>query len=88
MEGQEGDGAAGEEARGHSVSDGRIVLVEAVEDADDLEDAESREGDEGDALVGLFAPDGDDLGDEEEGVADESEAEEEGDEFLHIKWLT
>ena len=59
------------------------MLIEAVEDTDDLEDAEAGEGDEGDAFVGLLAPDGDDLGDEEECVADEAEAEEEGDELLH-----
>jgi len=48
------------------------VLVKAVEDAYDLEDAESGEGDERDAFVGFFVVDGDDLGDEEECVADQA----------------
>ena len=59
------------------------MLVEAVEDAYDLEDAETGEGDQGDAFVGFLAIDGDDLGDEEEGVADQAEAEEDCDELLH-----
>jgi len=59
------------------------VLVEAVDDADGLEDAESAEGDEGDAFIGFFAPEGDDLGDEEEGVAAQAEAEDDGYDLLH-----
>lgn len=72
VEGQSGDGAAGEKAGCHAEGEGWVVLVQAVDDADDLQDAEAAESDERDAFVGLLAPDRDDLRDEEQGVAEEA----------------
>lgn len=78
-----GDGSAEEEAGGHAEDEGAVVLVDAVEDADGLEDVEAAEGDEGDSFRGFGAPESDGLGEEEEAVYDESEAEEDGDGLLH-----
>ena len=59
------------------------MLVDAVQDADGLEDVESAEGEEGDAFIALLAPEGDGLGDEEQAVDDQAEAEKDGDDLLH-----
>jgi len=59
------------------------VLEDAVEDSDDLEDAEAAEGDQGDAFRGFFAQQGDELGDEEERVAEKAETEEKCDGIFH-----
>ncbi len=59
------------------------MLVTAVDDADELQDVEAAEGDERDAFVGFLAPDGERLGDEECGVAQQCEAEDDCDDILH-----
>jgi len=40
--------------------------------SDDLKGAETAEGDEGNSFIALFAPDGDDLWDEEQGIAEQA----------------
>src|SRR5208337_606196 len=76
-------GAAREQARGHAQGKREILLKEAVDDANGLQDAEAAEGNERNTLVGFFAPDGDDLRDEEQRVAAQAQPEDDGDNLLH-----
>jgi len=78
-----GDGAAGEQAGSHAEDQGKILLVKPVDDANGLEDTEAAEGQQRDAFVGFLAPDGDDLGHEEQGITAQTEAEDDGDDLLH-----
>lgn len=82
-DGLAGDGSAEDETGGHAEDEGAVMLVDAVKDAYGLQDVEAAEGDEGDAFGGFGAPECDGLGEEEEAVYDESQAEEDGDSLLH-----
>jgi hypothetical protein len=54
-----------------------------MDNSDGLQDAEAAKRDERDALIGLLAPDSDDLRNKEESVAEKPKAEDDGDSFLH-----
>jgi hypothetical protein len=80
---EEGDRSARQKAHSQADDKGPVVLIEAVYDADDLQDAKAAEGDERDAFIGLFAPEGDGLRDEERCIAEQGKTEDKGDDFSH-----
>src|SRR3569833_2251884 len=80
---QAGDGAAGQQTGGHAEDERRIALICTVNDPDDLKDAKAAKCNERDALVGFLAPDGDDLRDKEQSVAEQTEAEDDCNDLFH-----
>ena len=82
-EGENGNRAAAEQARGDAQGQREIPLVESVDDADGLEHTKSSEGDQRDAFICLLPPHGDRLRNKQQRIAEQTKSEDHGNNFFH-----
>jgi hypothetical protein len=83
VERESGDGAATQQACGHTENQRKILLIEPMHDADRLQDAEAAERNQRNALVGLLAPDSECLGHKEQRIAQQAQPEDDGNNLFH-----